>query len=513
MWDALNEPDEKGNTSKKKDPTTWLEGLDTNKSKDETKSETTIKQLSHCVLSSLADQVAALNKRVAIIETQMNEMLHRRDEVSTFGGHNTSTVSELRKIVSDLERVIQNTPKDLYVSATKMKAPVTSTTHSKNIVIKSLSFDAKTVEPKATRTVFDPCIEWVISKTDMAKINNVAEYLFDSELNQEKNVVDFGEWFVSRAHMSTLKPKEWIVDTVIDAVAFLCRIETMEKKDLADRWCFPAMLSGLIINEKCVDDKIQQVMLGCCKVFLGNMSTCKSINIPVNDGRGHWLMCTIDFEREKVIVCDTYCDIEEDKNRLKIVSKLVARLECLTKSWDEYFKCKDWATRFSFEHRIAVPQQDNSYDCGLYVCLSLIFPNPCTRKLTEEESELARKKIAAMIYSDKRNQAPRGMKIALLAHYQNTSFYIEKVDTAGLTVEAVIDMITSILNIDYYLNIGMVPKLLAMPPKDNEELEILDNDHLHKVIGSWTNMETKVLKEVFLDPPQYVLDNPLHSKL
>ncbi len=97
----------------------------------------------------------------------------------------------------------------------------------------------------------------------------------------------------------------------------------------------------------------------------------KGLLIPFNQGRNHWILVKVDFDRKCISYIDSMCG-EGKRTEERVKKRMQAIVTFIAQRWTNlpektpHIKETDW----SFVHsKDGVSQQNNVVDCGVFVCM------------------------------------------------------------------------------------------------------------------------------------------------
>ncbi|XP_074318375.1 uncharacterized protein LOC141655182 [Silene latifolia] len=160
---------------------------------------------------------------------------------------------------------------------------------------------------------------------------------------------------VTRSALSTLRPRQWVMDQVIDMFGIKT---TLHRPDLL------YLPSTVIVN--CTKKKNpciwNQYISGTYKPVNG--ATIRKVFIPLIKDK-HWWACICDMESKTNYILNSSNSVQSydvHNTTIDMVAKLSPILASSSPSY--------YPMRFLYSHRVItlkVPQQSNNFDCGAHV--------------------------------------------------------------------------------------------------------------------------------------------------
>ncbi|KAL6577018.1 hypothetical protein OROMI_011294 [Orobanche minor] len=231
----------------------------------------------------------------------------------------------------------------------------------------------------------------------------IVQFLFDETLPQSTNVIDYGRYHLSREDLKTLSSKCKIKGTVIDVVAYVCTVNERVRTSFAPDWFFPSTMTRYILDGKKDDDKLLDWYFKGDGSFTNSVEHLERVHFPIHDQQDHWFLAIVDFNLSLKFVTQLLIIVRRSIGEI-LFKECVQRFDNLMHKYaGKNYKVKD-VKNFLYEDVSWVPRQNNGYDCGLYVCLIMIFDRGVQYIRTKEESDLARRKLAVMLYRNNANK-------------------------------------------------------------------------------------------------------------
>ncbi|OMP03807.1 Peptidase C48, SUMO/Sentrin/Ubl1 [Corchorus capsularis] len=156
---------------------------------------------------------------------------------------------------------------------------------------------------------------------------------------------------------------------VIDMVGKICREESRALNPSMPRWYLPVPYATTILSGSASINSMISHFRTSDRV-MSSLENCEQIFIPINDGgvwpgqkndgEGlHWYLLVLDFNKRKVLIFDSNEPyIAEDRER---------RLEQIRQVFMAGDREFGNLTEWDYETPRSVPQQQNTYDCGMFV--------------------------------------------------------------------------------------------------------------------------------------------------
>ena len=192
-----------------------------------------------------------------------------------------------------------------------------------------------------------------------------------------------------------LKPESWLNDQVINFY-----MDLLQDRDQKNH------RKGSKINSHFFNTFFMEKMFNSAQKYNYEnvMRWSKSFNvfekdkvfIPINRNNNHWILIVIFIQQQKIIYYDSIADI----NKAKLYLYLTARwLIDEAKIKNHKIEINDWKLINAGKN---IPQQNNGYDCGMYVLLySDYIADNLPLSYGEEEVRESRNKIAQFIINNK----------------------------------------------------------------------------------------------------------------
>jgi Ulp1 family protease len=210
---------------------------------------------------------------------------------------------------------------------------------------------------------------------------------------------------VSRKGLATLKQGEWLIDEIIDGTMALYNRREQQRSILSKgikSYCFPSYLcTGLLhidpTGKKRVgpNDYDYRYVSTWSKHAPGNLDTLDKIVFPLNIGNEHWVCMVAYPQKATIYFLDSlvYCTTSSQHMYLHHILHYLK---------DEFFRVHGRHDKRPWKlvscDKSTTPQQPNTHDCGVYVCLAvdrLMQDLPLT--FTSDDARIARWHIARAI--------------------------------------------------------------------------------------------------------------------
>nr|XP_023898934.1 putative ubiquitin-like-specific protease 1B isoform X1 [Quercus suber]XP_023898935.1 putative ubiquitin-like-specific protease 1B isoform X1 [Quercus suber]XP_023898936.1 putative ubiquitin-like-specific protease 1B isoform X1 [Quercus suber]XP_023898937.1 putative ubiquitin-like-specific protease 1B isoform X1 [Quercus suber]XP_023898938.1 putative ubiquitin-like-specific protease 1B isoform X1 [Quercus suber]XP_023898939.1 putative ubiquitin-like-specific protease 1B isoform X1 [Quercus len=213
--------------------------------------------------------------------------------------------------------------------------------------------------------------------TKMEKI--ICNYIFNKNFERSEVLVSLKYEYGDRAAFNTLLHNQWISSQIINLFVCKMRMEENRYKDMFV-WYLPTHFAKKMLEEDGNptlewfkrtyrdDDK-----------HMSNLMKCEQIFIPMNDDNSHWYLCVVDFVKRVTYILDSLQSTTSEVIQTKNVKTVVTGLDKLS-SFLEKDKYIDSIIIFKLKSPVSNPQQNNGYDCGMYV-IKHMFTNTSWRHL------------------------------------------------------------------------------------------------------------------------------------
>ncbi|KAL6576468.1 hypothetical protein OROHE_000249 [Orobanche hederae] len=186
-------------------------------------------------------------------------------------------------------------------------------------------------------------------------------------------VIDYGRYHLTREDVRTLGPECKIRGTIIDAVSYMCTLNERTRTFFTPNWFFPSIMTKHILDGKKDDDTLLDWYFKGNRNFTNSVEHLERVHFPIHDQKDHWFLAIVDFNLNVIDVCDTAPDRSNKEQRRNLIQRVVQRFDLLMHKYaGKNYKAKNVNT-FLYEDMSWVPRQNNGYDCGLYVCLLMLF--------------------------------------------------------------------------------------------------------------------------------------------
>ncbi|RVW97014.1 hypothetical protein CK203_032343 [Vitis vinifera] len=219
-------------------------------------------------------------------------------------------------------------------------------------------------------------------------------YVF-SELDSSETLVDYDQDHGMRSDFNTLLPHNWVVDTIINLVAY--QLNTREKEYKGQRMTrsyLPTIFAQQMLGTNANVNKALEIYTSR---YFSTLENTSKIFIPLNDF-GHWFLCVINLPQEEVYILDSLPTKRRKKERVDMVTSIISAL-CLTNLAKYNVQC------FPISRPNWVPTQDNGWDCGLYVIrfMQMLDTTPPVSKsslVVDNSDEFRRKLVIDLVLDD-----------------------------------------------------------------------------------------------------------------
>ncbi|KAL6311954.1 hypothetical protein AAG906_007434 [Vitis piasezkii] len=177
----------------------------------------------------------------------------------------------------------------------------------------------------------------------------VADYVFNKALSKSELLVDFGHEHGVRGDFECLRPRQNLMDVVINLEA--SKLNYFERQFIGIRSirCYlPTTFSKTSIVSK----------------YISGLDDCENLFIPMHDEcPDHWYLCVTNFKNSHIQILDSLRSKNRDKFRLQSVKTVVEFCQTFFKLYDIG---KD-VFQFSIDWAPSIPTQENGWDCGVHV--------------------------------------------------------------------------------------------------------------------------------------------------
>eukprot|EP00261_Vitis_vinifera_P033163 XP_019074406.1 PREDICTED: ubiquitin-like-specific protease 1A [Vitis vinifera] len=191
----------------------------------------------------------------------------------------------------------------------------------------------------------------------------VVDYVFNKALSKSELLVDFGHEHGVRGDFECLRPRQNLMDVVINLEA--SKLNYFERQFIGIRSirCYlPTPFSQMILCGSLhpfFDRKTSIV-----SKYISELDDCEKLFIPMHDDcPNHWYLCVIDFKHFDIQILDSLRSKSRDEFRFKSVKIVVEFCQTFFKLYDIG---KD-VFQFSIDWAPSIPTQDNGWDCGVHV--------------------------------------------------------------------------------------------------------------------------------------------------
>ncbi|KAL6588147.1 hypothetical protein OROMI_001125 [Orobanche minor] len=215
-----------------------------------------------------------------------------------------------------------------------------------------------------------------------APSEDILKFLFDEKLDSRSTIVNFGTVHMNRSAMRSLQPNTNLIDSVIDCVAHMCLLDHKESKIIYSYWFFSSIFAEYVIRGKYNDEDLRDLFINGDTQFQLEVHKLEKLYLPINDTKGRFV-AIIEFDLLNIIICDTKPNNIIKAFRKDLVIQLVNKL-------GDLLGMGKMGNFYTYQYPTWVPNQENGYDCGLYVCLIMMFDEDVNKKLTKVQSDLAR---------------------------------------------------------------------------------------------------------------------------
>ncbi|XP_012841809.1 PREDICTED: ubiquitin-like-specific protease 1 [Erythranthe guttata] len=367
-------------------------------------------------LSLLSAQVTGHDKRITGSENQIAQLISIMDNFSNRlasvdqGGYQTVNQELGNKIVAMLQNLEATLPQLIRDALDEVMFKTNKQQKSLNVNIESPNMVESVFEMTKNNTIdltsYD-AEQPVAAKQEEAPISPeehedvIIDYLFNPNLDQRMSVIKFEAIGCNRNDLLCLKPETFLNGTVIDCVAHM--LTQKAKENFAENKLFlPAQFAQLCLAGKTIinDDKIIPFL----RYLTNEVEDDCQIYLPINDHKGHWFLGIVDLEMKHVLICDTLLSDATKDYRRNLLYEVITRMECLfEKLMPCKYRIKSIQDKFECDYPTWVPKQPNFYDCGVYVCMMMMFDRGI-QQLSESQSVVVRERIAVAMYKWKNNK-------------------------------------------------------------------------------------------------------------
>ncbi|KAL6339298.1 hypothetical protein AAG906_028016 [Vitis piasezkii] len=172
----------------------------------------------------------------------------------------------------------------------------------------------------------------------------IADYVFNKALSKSELLVDFGHEHGVRGDFECLRPRQNLMDVVINLEA--SKLNYFERQ-------FIGILKYKIFSSSFFDRKTSIV-----SKYISELDDCEKVS-----NYFHWYLCVIDFKHFDIQILDSLRSKSRDEFRFKSVKIVVEFCQTFFKLYDIG---KD-VFQFSIDWAPSIPTQDNGWDCGVHV--------------------------------------------------------------------------------------------------------------------------------------------------
>ncbi|KAL6531574.1 hypothetical protein OROMI_027937 [Orobanche minor] len=309
------------------------------------------------------------------------------------------------KLIEDLKDCITDMPKN-------MKSAIRSVMSEFVIKERQSNSNQRKTKSITTATLLSDCANSnalfenikVLRCNPTSADEEIIQFLFNEKLSQSTTVIDYGRYHLTREDVRTLGPECKIRGTIIDAVSYMCTLNERTRTFFAPNWFFPSIMTKHILDGKKDDDTLLDWYFKGNGNFTNSVEHLERVHFPIHDQKDHWFLAIVDFNLNVIDVCDTAPDRSNKEQRRNLIQRVVQRFDMLMHKYDgKNYKAKN-VNNFLYEDMNWVPRQNNGYDCGLYVFLLMLFEKGVECIRTTEESNMARRKLAVMLYKNSGNK-------------------------------------------------------------------------------------------------------------
>jgi hypothetical protein len=200
--------------------------------------------------------------------------------------------------------------------------------------------------------------------------------------------------------LDTLRPRAWLNDVVINVYLQLLIQQDDQIRQFADddrdpSFCFDSHFYNNLVQMHHADLSVQNVYdYSKAEKWSQKTPTKKLFDlhrlfIPINYTEDHWACAVVDFEKRSIKYLNSYGTHDGTETILQNLLRFLS---------DEHRKERNSKLPDSWriENDIRVPQQENSYDCGVYCCafVDLLLNGHPLDVVTPTDIDVYRERIA-----------------------------------------------------------------------------------------------------------------------
>lgn len=202
---------------------------------------------------------------------------------------------------------------------------------------------------------------------------------------------------VNQKSLSTLAPKKWLNDDVIDNY-FAFVVDSVNTTITAARGLksIGALHSGFMVNlywknKKYFYNNVDRLKMNST-AGKGKLFDLSVVYVPINVKNIHWIIAEIHIELKVVSVYDSLG--EQHDEHLGLIFKFLQDEYRMT--YNSEMNLNEWSiVSYGMEH---IPKQTNGYDCGVFICMFLfLLANRYATVLNQDDADLFRMHIAVSI--------------------------------------------------------------------------------------------------------------------
>jgi len=245
-----------------------------------------------------------------------------------------------------------------------------------------------------------------ISATQQQHMNNrrdsygdindvIINLIFNNKDNDSTVSTSNGNIIMTVEKFRCLKPESWLNDQVINF--YMDLLQDRDKKNSKQGSKITSHFFNTFFMEKMFNSAQKynyENVMRWTKSF--NVFEKDKVFIPINRSNNHWILIVVFIQQQKIIYYDSIADV----NKAKLYLYLTARwLIDEAKSKNHKIEINDWKLINAGKN---IPQQNNGYDCGMYVLLYADYiADDLPLSYGEEEVSASRNKIAQFIINNK----------------------------------------------------------------------------------------------------------------
>ncbi|GMI48585.1 hypothetical protein TrCOL_g9505, partial [Triparma columacea] len=207
---------------------------------------------------------------------------------------------------------------------------------------------------------------------------------------------------VTRKNLSTLKPREWLCDEVVNFFYSCLKQRDEEKCESSTggkrSWFFNSFFLKRLLQGG--DYQYERVKTWSKKVPGKDIFELNSLYWPVNIDNQHWIMLKADMIKRKITYYDSKAN-SDYKGFLKATLRYF-KDEWKAKGKPGEFKEKEWTT---IQNPVDFPKQENGFDCGIFTCLGADYVSAGWKPdFTERDCAKMRKVITLEILQRRKDK-------------------------------------------------------------------------------------------------------------